>query len=62
MVELRAPQELPRQPRQDLQAAAGRQDAKTFKIYRWNPEDGQNPQLDTYESISTSAARWFWTP
>jgi succinate dehydrogenase / fumarate reductase iron-sulfur subunit len=21
---------------------------KTFKIYRWNPEDGQNPRLDTY--------------
>jgi succinate dehydrogenase / fumarate reductase iron-sulfur subunit len=20
-----------------------------FKIYRWNPEDGQNPRLDTYE-------------
>jgi succinate dehydrogenase / fumarate reductase, iron-sulfur subunit len=22
--------------------------AKSFKIYRWNPEDGQNPRLDTY--------------
>ncbi|MBX6322013.1 MAG: succinate dehydrogenase iron-sulfur subunit [Rhodospirillaceae bacterium] len=21
---------------------------KTFKIYRWNPEDGENPRLDTY--------------
>jgi succinate dehydrogenase / fumarate reductase, iron-sulfur subunit len=27
-------------------AAAKR--AKTFKIYRWNPDDGKNPQLDTY--------------
>ncbi|HWK43157.1 MAG TPA: 2Fe-2S iron-sulfur cluster-binding protein, partial [Stellaceae bacterium] len=22
---------------------------KNFKIYRWNPDDGQNPHLDTYE-------------
>ena len=21
---------------------------KTFKIYRWNPDDGENPQVDTY--------------
>ncbi|HLY57520.1 MAG TPA: succinate dehydrogenase iron-sulfur subunit [Stellaceae bacterium] len=22
---------------------------RNFKIYRWNPDDGQNPRLDTYE-------------
>jgi len=22
---------------------------KTFKIYRWSPDDGKNPQVDTYE-------------
>ena len=22
---------------------------KSFKVYRWNPDDGQNPRLDTYE-------------
>jgi len=22
---------------------------RAFKIYRWNPEDGRNPRLDTYE-------------
>ena len=22
---------------------------KTFKVYRWNPDDGRNPRLDTYE-------------
>jgi len=27
---------------------AGAKRAKTFKIYRWNPDDGQNPRLDTY--------------
>jgi len=30
-------------------AAAGAKRVKNFKIYRWNPEDGQNPRLDTYE-------------
>src|SRR5437868_6870421 len=31
---------------------AGKADAKTpktFKIYRWNPDDGQTPRLDSYE-------------
>ncbi len=22
---------------------------KTFKIYRWNPDDGRNPRIDTYQ-------------
>lgn len=22
---------------------------KTFKVYRWNPDDGKNPQIDSYE-------------
>jgi succinate dehydrogenase / fumarate reductase iron-sulfur subunit len=22
---------------------------KSFRIYRWNPDDGQNPRIDTYE-------------
>jgi len=22
---------------------------KTFKVYRWNPDDGQNPRVDAYE-------------
>src|SRR5579862_2179125 len=30
-------------------APAGAKRVKAFKIYRWNPEDGQNPRLDTYE-------------
>jgi len=29
-------------------APAAAKRAKSFKIYRWNPEDGQNPRLDTY--------------
>ena len=26
----------------------GAQDVREFRIYRWNPDDGQNPRLDTY--------------
>jgi succinate dehydrogenase / fumarate reductase iron-sulfur subunit len=30
-------------------AKAGARDVRTFKIYRWNPDDGANPRVDTYE-------------
>ena len=30
-------------------AATGAKRVKNFKIYRWNPDDGQNPRLDTYQ-------------
>ena len=31
---------------------------KKFRIYRWDPESGQNPRYDTSRSISTTAGRW----
>ena len=30
-------------------APGGAKNIKTFKIYRWTPDDGKNPTLDTYE-------------
>ncbi len=30
-------------------APAGAKNVKTFKVYRWNEDDGQNPRLDTFE-------------
>jgi succinate dehydrogenase iron-sulfur subunit len=30
-------------------AAAGAKRVRHFRIYRWNPDDGQNPRLDTYQ-------------
>ena len=30
-------------------AEAGAKNTKTFKVYRWNPDDGQNPRIDSYE-------------
>ena len=32
-----------------FKAPAGAKRVKEFKIYRWNPDDGQNPVIDTYE-------------
>src|SRR5579859_6761887 len=30
-------------------AKAGAKNVRTFRIYRWNPDDGQNPRVDEYE-------------
>ena len=30
-------------------APAGATDLRTFKIYRWSPDDGENPSVDTYQ-------------
>jgi len=30
-------------------APAGAKRVRAFRIYRWNPDDGQNPRTDTYE-------------
>ena len=29
--------------------AAGATRVRTFKVYRWNPDDGANPRIDTYQ-------------
>src|SRR5260370_21407356 len=30
-------------------AAAGTKNLRKFKVYRWTPDDGKKPSLDTYE-------------
>ena len=30
-------------------APQGARNVRAFKIYRWNPDDGRNPRVDTYE-------------
>jgi len=32
-----------------FKAPAGTKRVRSFKIYRWSPDDGQNPSIDTYE-------------
>ncbi len=29
--------------------APGAKNPRNFKVYRWNPDDGRNPRIDTYE-------------
>ena len=31
------------------QAPEGAKNVKSFRVYRWNPDDGKNPSVDTYE-------------
>ena len=31
------------------QAPAEAKKPRTFRVYRWNPDDGKNPQIDSYE-------------
>ncbi len=32
-----------------IAAAEGAKNRKTFNVYRWDPEDGDNPRMDSYE-------------
>ena len=34
---------------QSFPAPAGAKRVREFRIYRWNPDDGKNPVLDTYK-------------
>ena len=35
-------------------APAGATETKRVKVYRWDPDDGGNPRLDTFEITSSS--------
>jgi len=48
MVEFALPQNSKIVAGKTYPAPAGAKRAKTFKIYRWSPEDGQNPRVDEY--------------
>ena len=37
-------------------AADGATNTRTVKVYRYDPEDGQNPRLDTYEVDMTGTS------
>ena len=34
---------------QKFKAASNTKNVKTFKVYRWSPDDNQNPRVDSYE-------------
>jgi succinate dehydrogenase / fumarate reductase iron-sulfur subunit len=49
MVEFTLPANSKVQPGKTYKVAAGAKRVRNFKIYRWNPDDGQNPSNDVYE-------------
>jgi succinate dehydrogenase / fumarate reductase, iron-sulfur subunit len=49
MVELALPKNSQVKTGQHHAAPADAKNIKQFKVYRWNPEDGQNPRMDTYD-------------
>jgi succinate dehydrogenase / fumarate reductase iron-sulfur subunit len=62
MAEFTLPEEFPKiQKGKHFQGARRREEPRTFKVYRWNPDDGANPRVDTYEVDLAAAGRWFST-
>jgi succinate dehydrogenase / fumarate reductase iron-sulfur subunit len=48
MVELTLPRNSKVKPGKTWPAPEGAKNLRPFKVYRWNPDDGENPRLDTY--------------
>ncbi len=49
MVELALPKNSVVQKGKTCKAAENATNIRVFEVYRWNPESGQNPSIDTYE-------------
>lgn len=49
MVELTLPRNSQIKGGKKWDAKTKGKNVKTFRVYRWNPDDGQNPSMDTYE-------------
>ncbi|MFL6593325.1 MAG: succinate dehydrogenase iron-sulfur subunit [Luteimonas sp.] len=49
MAEFTLPKNSKIQPGRRFPAPSGAKRVRSFKVYRWNPEDGRNPSVDTYE-------------
>jgi succinate dehydrogenase / fumarate reductase, iron-sulfur subunit len=49
MAEFRLPKNSRIQPGKTFPAPSGAKNVKRFKIYRYEPEDGRNPRVDTFE-------------
>ena len=49
MVEFALPKNSRVEKGKTFKAPAGTKNIRTFHIYRWSPDDGRNPRIDTYE-------------
>ena len=49
MAEFKLPKNSKVQPGKTISAAAGAKRARKIVVYRWDPDSGENPRLDTFE-------------
>lgn len=49
MAQFRLPANSKIKPGKEFKAAPGAKDVRAFRIYRFDPETGENPRVDTYE-------------
>src|SRR5438477_9223259 len=49
MVAFALPQASKVRPGKSVPAPAGARNVRTFRVYRWNPDDGGNPTLDAFD-------------
>lgn len=47
MAEFKLPQNSQIETGESIDVSEGAKNAKTFEVYRWNPDDGKNPRLDS---------------
>ena len=48
MAEFTLPKNSKIKPGKTIDAARGASRSKTFRVYRWDPESGENPSVDSY--------------
>ncbi len=49
MVEFALPKNSKIKPGKHWPRPEGAKNVRTYRIYRWNPDDGENPRIDTYQ-------------
>ena len=49
MVQFRLPKNSTMSEGKTFKAEPGAKNVKRFRVYRWSPDDGKNPTIDTYE-------------
>ncbi len=48
MVQFRLPKNSTMSEGKTFRAAPDAKNGKRFRVYRWSPDDGKNPTIDTY--------------
>ena len=51
MAEFTLPANSKIKPGKTHKAPAGAKRVKNFRIYRWHPDEGENPRVDTFEEL-----------